>query len=67
LKRCIEKEIATPIAMRLLKENTSPDSIVNVSVKKKKICFKIEKKPEELFVSDTHKEMVALNASLPTN
>jgi intein/homing endonuclease len=65
LKRCIEKEVATPIAMRLLKENTDPDSLVTVSVRNKKATFKINKKPEELFVSDEHKEMATLNTSLP--
>jgi ATP-dependent Clp protease ATP-binding subunit ClpA len=65
LKRCIEKEVATPIAMRLLKENTDPDSLITVGVKNKKVSFKINKKPEALFVSDTHKEMATLNTALP--
>jgi len=64
LKRCIEKEVATPIAMRLLKENTDPDSLVTVSVRNKKVSFKINKKPEALFVSDTHKEMATLSSEL---
>jgi len=65
LKRCIEKEVATPIAMRLLKESTDPDSLITISARNKKVSFKINKKPEELFVSDTHKEMATLNTALP--
>ena len=44
LKRCIEKEIASPLARKLLAENVVPDSKIMVSVFKGKITFDIETK-----------------------
>jgi ATP-dependent Clp protease ATP-binding subunit ClpC len=47
LKRCIEKEISTPLAHKILSEEVDPNSIVKVSIKRKKIHIDIEEKEEE--------------------
>jgi len=41
LKRCIEKEIATPLANRLLRGNIKPESVVSVTIKRGKVTFDI--------------------------
>jgi ATP-dependent Clp protease ATP-binding subunit ClpC len=48
LKRCIENEIATPLARKILKEDLSFEAMVNVSFKKGRVDFKVEKKVEEV-------------------
>jgi ATP-dependent Clp protease ATP-binding subunit ClpA len=52
LKRCIEKEIATPLARKLLKENITPDSKIMVDLLKGKVNFKVETKVKEAVVGD---------------
>lgn len=47
LKRCIEKEIATTLARKLLKESISADAIISVSVVKDKPSFKVISKPKK--------------------
>ena len=47
LKRCIEKEVATPLANRLLRGKIKPESVVSVTVRKGKVAFDIvESLPE---------------------
>ncbi len=62
LKRCIEKEIATPLALKLLRDAIPLDATVLVSVLQSKVAFYIKdleviKKPE------VHKELVSLTAN----
>jgi ATP-dependent Clp protease ATP-binding subunit ClpA len=47
LKRCIEKEISTPLAARLLRGDINCNARVNVSVKRNKLEFDIEEVCEE--------------------
>ena len=47
LKRCIEREVSTPLAKRLLKDNITPDSRINVGITKGKISFNFEEKKED--------------------
>jgi ATP-dependent Clp protease ATP-binding subunit ClpA len=46
LKRCIEKEIATPLARKILSESTPVDSTISIVSKRGKINF-VAKGPEE--------------------
>jgi len=48
LKRCIENEIATPLARKILKEDLNIEAMINVSFKKKKVNFAVEKKVEDV-------------------
>lgn len=48
LKRAIEKYIATPLAIKLLKGNVTPDSIVKVSTLKGEASFKIKKQAKKV-------------------
>lgn len=48
LKRCIEREVSTPLAKRLLKDNIAPDSRINVGINKGKISFNFEEKKEDV-------------------
>ena len=57
LKRCIEKEISTPLANALLREDISNNSKVKVTIKNNKPVFSFE---TDFFKSDEHKEMVNL-------
>lgn len=47
LKRCIEREVSTPLAKRLLKDNITPDSRINVGIIKGKVSFNFDEKKEE--------------------
>jgi ATP-dependent Clp protease ATP-binding subunit ClpC len=47
LKRCIEKEVSTPLAARLLRGDIGASEIVNVTVRRSKVDFDIEEKPED--------------------
>ena len=42
LKRCIERKISTPLAIKMLNNNISNEDIIKVSVKKKEIVFDVE-------------------------
>lgn len=57
LKRCIEKEISTPLAVKILKEGVSGESCVKVVMRGKKPDFKIEDKvcdaPQYLLEGET--------------
>jgi ATP-dependent Clp protease ATP-binding subunit ClpA len=57
LKRCIEKEISTPLANALLREDISNNSKVKVTIKNNKPVFSFE---TDFFKSDEHKEMANL-------
>ena len=51
LKRCIEKEISTPLANKLLKSDIDPEATVKITVVRNKVTFKITdpiKKTEEI-------------------
>lgn len=47
LKRCIERDIATPLARKILKENISGDSIVEISSTRGKVKFAARNSVEE--------------------
>lgn len=55
LKRCIEKEISTPLAATLLREEFDGSARVKVSIKKGKPAFSFE---NDFFKSEEHKKMV---------
>jgi ATP-dependent Clp protease ATP-binding subunit ClpC len=66
LKRCIEKEVSTPLAKRLLEENlTGVDSTILVSASKKEAVFEVEKKVSELpfYISEEYSELMAETVS----
>jgi ATP-dependent Clp protease ATP-binding subunit ClpC len=48
LKRCIENEIATPLARKILEENINSKSIVKIAFNKKKIDFDVQEKVEDV-------------------
>jgi len=48
LKRCIETEIATPLARKILNEDLSIEAIIKVGFKRGKATFKVEKKIEDV-------------------
>jgi ATP-dependent Clp protease ATP-binding subunit ClpA len=59
LKRCIEKDIATPLANRLLEEESvDKDSVINVSFFRNKIKLDIEKRVDAppFYVSKEYQE-----------
>lgn len=58
LKRYIEKNIGTPLASKLLKEEMDADSIINMSVKRNKIVMDAVRKIEEVpfYISENYKE-----------
>lgn len=62
LKRCIEKEISTPLAHKVLSEEIDPTSIVKVSIKRNKVTIDIEEKEQEeesdnsFYVSEEYKD-----------
>ena len=58
LKRCIEKEVSTPLAKKLLKDKVAPDSKINVGINKGKVFFTFEEKKE---VGSLH-SITSLNA-----
>jgi ATP-dependent Clp protease ATP-binding subunit ClpA len=60
LKRCIEKEIATPLAKFLLGEEFKEDSIVHVDFKRNKLKFEVEKKVVDppLYMNKEYQDMV---------
>jgi len=62
LKRCIEKEIATPLALKLLRDAIPLDATVLVSVLQSKVAFYI-KDVEVIKKSEVHKELVSLTAN----
>lgn len=59
LKRAIEKSVATPLAKKLLSDAVDKKSIVNTSVVKNKVFFKIEKKIDDapFYMSGEYKEL----------
>lgn len=48
LKRCIETEIATPLARKILKEDLNIEAVIKVAFKRSKVVFEIKKKLEEV-------------------
>ena len=48
LKRCIENEIATPLARKILKENLNIEALIKVAFKRSKVVFNITKEVEEV-------------------
>ena len=48
LKRCIEKEIASPLARKILAEDLNIAAVINVSFKRGKVVFKVNKKVEDV-------------------
>jgi len=48
LKRCIETEIATPLARKILKEDLNIDAVIKVGFKRGKAAFKIQKRVEDV-------------------
>ena len=63
LKRYIEKNIGTPLASKLLKEEMDADSIINMSVKRNKIVMDAVRKIEEapFYISEGYKESKTLS------
>jgi ATP-dependent Clp protease ATP-binding subunit ClpC len=56
LKRCIEKDISTPLARKILSESIDPASIVQVKAFKEKIRFSIKSKEEAcIYATDEYK------------
>jgi ATP-dependent Clp protease ATP-binding subunit ClpA len=53
LKRCIETEISTPLARKILEESITDPSTIKVSFKKGKVQFDVEKKVEEDETTET--------------
>ena len=54
LKRCIEREIATPLSKKILKEDIVGDSVILMAVKRDKLTFEVSEKVEEtpFYMSD---------------
>lgn len=54
LKRCIEREIATPLSKKILKEDIVGDSVISISIKRGKVMFEVSEKTEEapFYLSD---------------
>lgn len=48
LKRCIENEIATPLARKILQDGLSADSIIKIGFRRGKVSFDVNKKVEEV-------------------
>jgi ATP-dependent Clp protease ATP-binding subunit ClpA len=48
LKRCIENEIATPLARKILKESLNIEAVIRVNFKRGKAIFGVEKKVEDV-------------------
>jgi len=48
LKRCIETAIATPLARKILKEDLNIEAEINVSFKRGKAIFNVDKKVEDV-------------------
>ena len=42
LKRCIEKRISTPLALKLLKEDIDKNSVISISATEKEVVFNID-------------------------
>lgn len=61
LKRCIEKEISTRLARKLLKEKVSGNAAIKVSANKGKPTFKIIEKTDEVFNVEESKEMTTIS------
>ena len=64
LKRYIEKNIGTPLASKLLKEEMDIDSIINMSIKRNKIIMDAVRKIEEapFYIGEEYKENKILSA-----
>jgi len=60
LKRCIEREVATPLAKFLLSQDSVDKSIVKASINRGKIKFELEKKVDEppLYMTEGYQKMV---------
>lgn len=60
LKRCIEKEVATPLAKFLLTQEDVDKSIVKVAYKRGKMKFGVEKKVDDppLYMNEEYQNMV---------
>lgn len=61
LKRCIEREVSTPLARKLLEENVSSDSVINISINRGKVTFELTKKPAQrpFYISNGYNEIIA--------
>jgi len=47
LKRCISKEIAKPLARKILKEELNAEALIKIAFKRRKVTFDVEKTLEE--------------------
>jgi len=56
LKRCIEKDISTPLARKILAENVVPSSVISIkAMKNDKIKFDVKSKEEAcLYITDEY-------------
>jgi len=61
LKRCIEKEVSTLLARKLLKEKVPTNATIKVGAYKGKPTFKVIENAEEVFATEEHKEMAKLS------
>lgn len=64
LKRCIEREIATPLAKKILEDGVANDSVVNVSSKRGKVVFDVSNAVEDIpfyLENGSTKELEVLN------
>lgn len=61
LKRYIEKNISTPLARMLLREEIEKDSLIKITIKKNKIHFEKEKKMScpPFYISNGYNKMVS--------
>jgi ATP-dependent Clp protease ATP-binding subunit ClpA len=55
LRRCIEKDIATPLARKILSENVDPKSVIDITARKNNIKFEIKKVEEAaLYLTESY-------------
>jgi len=59
LKRCIEREVSTPLSKKILKGNIVGNSVISMSVKRGKVVFVVSEKTEEtpFYLSDGYQIM----------
>lgn len=65
LKRCIEREVSTPLARKLLSEDVDKDSIVSISARRRKVVFEEKKRVHNppFYVSGEYQELIANSVS----
>jgi len=61
LKRCIEQEISTPLARKLLSEGAEPDLVITISAEKGKVVFATSKKAVSppFYISDNYQKLIS--------